>query len=406
MKNSESVYQTKFSERTKCVPRSFIRDILQTATSTGVISFAGGLPNKEFFPVQEIKESVNRVLLNSPHTALQYSNSEGFLPLREILSSQYQTDGIEVSPKNILITSGSQQALDLLGKVFINTNDKIIIEEPSYLGAIQAFSMYRPEFLPVNLGNDGINRESFEFLVSVADIKFAYLIPNFQNPSGISYSAERRKEIAEIAKQNNLLLIEDDPYGKISFNNQRKKSIYSYAPQNTILLGTFSKTVVPGFRLGWIVAPDAIIEKLLVAKQAADLHTDIFAQHLVCDFLSNNKLEDHLIKIRRAYALQAQEMMKSIRKFFPAEVQYTNPEGGMFLWMTLPDGLSSMELFKKTMKKKVAFVPGTPFYINRNDSNSLRLNFSCSNTDEIQEGISRMAVCVNEMLEQAKALIS
>ena len=392
-------YQTStmLSDRIGHVPRSFIRDILSVAVSPEIISFAGGLPNKDFFPVDQIKESTLRILSEKPWESLQYSNTEGYLGLREYISATYAKRGYSVPVKNILITTGSQQALDLLGKVFINKGTPVIIEEPSYLGAIQAFSVFRPQFNAVPLLKDGLDLDSFEQTFTDTGARLTYLITDFQNPSGISYSEEKRKKIAEYAMKNQMLLIEDDPYSLIRFSGTHKNSLFAYAPENTIMLGTFSKTIVPGFRIGWIVAPDFYLEKLIIAKQAADLHTDIFAQRIVHDYLTYNDLQQHLQEITKAYGLQANAMIAALKGYFPAEVTFTKPEGGMFLWLTLPEDFSSMKLFELAIKQNVAFVPGVPFYIGKTDCNTLRLNFSCSGIDKIEEGIKRLANCFYQL---------
>ena len=387
----------KYSERIKHVPRSFIRDILKVASSTNIISFAGGLPNKKYFPVAELTESTARVMKNHSSTALQYSLTNGLPELREIISSFYLNQGLNIPIENILITTGSQQGLDLIGKTFINENDVVLLEEPSYLGAIQAFSMYRPNFKAIELQSDGINIDKWEDSVINDNPKFTYAIPNFQNPTGISYSLLKRKQMAEKAIVNNTLIIEDDPYGRIRFSGEPLPNIYSLAPNNTILLGSFSKIIVPGFRLGWIIANKKIIEKLEVAKQAADLHTDVFVQHIVIDFLKHNDINIHLQKIIKAYKTQADVICKAMETHFPSNFTFTKPEGGMFTWVTMSKNYSSLKVFDEARKKGVAFVPGVPFYIDKKDTNTMRLNFSCTEPDSINEGIKRIAHAITEM---------
>jgi 2-aminoadipate transaminase len=272
-------FEGLFSDRMSDVPRSFIREILKVAISKDIISFAGGLPNRELFPVEALKQSAIRVFDKSGRDALQYSNTEGYLPLREYIAERYfQKLGITIPVENILIVSGSQQALDLLGKVIINQGDGVIMEEPGYLGAIQAFSCYRPHFLPVTLRNDGIDTTQLAYILKKHEPKLMYTVPEFQNPSGISYSQAVRNEVAKQISGHRLLLVEDNPYIDIRFKDTEQSSFYQLLPEQTILLGTFSKTAVPGMRLGWIVAPNAIMDKLIVAKQAADLHSNNFIQ--------------------------------------------------------------------------------------------------------------------------------
>jgi 2-aminoadipate transaminase len=383
---------TKFSDRIADVPRSFIREILKVTLEKDVISFAGGLPNRDLFPVEALSRASEKIFRTDGKDILQYSNSEGYLPLREFISLRYKNKlGLDVPPDRILITSGSQQGLDLLGKTLVNESDDIVIEEPGYLGAIQAFSVYRSRFNTVKLLDDGPDIEQLNKILSTRSPKLFYIVPNFQNPSGITYTADKRREIATVLKDKNLVLVEDDPYGDLRYTGESLVSFYQYIPDKTVLLGTFSKTVVPSFRLGWIVAPDDLLEKLLIAKQASDLHTNYFTQRLVHQFLTDNNLDDHIDRIREVYGRQCQSMIQCIEDTFPGDVAFTKPQGGMFLWITLPGHVSAMQLFHEAVDQKVAFVPGVPFYINRKDCNTLRLNFSCVDEKTIAAGINRLA---------------
>ncbi len=388
MKEAASI---RFAQRMTGVPRSFIREILKVAISPEVISFAGGLPSKELFPLEELQASAAKLMSGSDRNILQYANTEGYLPLREKIAERYARKGLQIDPRNILITNGSQQGLDLLGKVFVNEGDAVLMEEPGYLGAIQAFSLFHPRFVTVPLTDEGVDVSHFQHAIKHERPCLAYLIPNFQNPSGISYTEERRREVAQIVQGEPLFLVEDDPYGDIRFKGEPKNSFYHYLPEQTILLGTFSKTVVPAFRMGWIVAPDTVMDRLIVAKQAADLHTDYFTQRLVHQYLSDYDIDRHIAQICEAYGRQANAMIAALEKYFPAEIQFTRPEGGMFLWLTLPEGRNAMELFDLAIKENVAFVPGNPFYIDKTEVNTCRLNFSCSNEAEIEEGIRRLS---------------
>ena len=391
-----------FSDRMSDVPRSFIREILKVAISPEVISFAGGLPNRELFPVEDLKQSAIKVFDTMGKDALQYSNSEGFLPLREYISNYYLAKhGLQVHPDNILIISGSQQGLDLLGKVLLNQNDEVIIEEPGYLGAIQAFSLYRPKFCPLPLRDNGIDTIELEKVLSTADPKLMYVVPEFQNPSGISYTNETRLSVIENLRKKRCYIVEDNPYIDLRFEGTGSKSFYSWLPDRTILLGTFSKTAVPGLRLGWIVAPDNLMDKLIIAKQASDLHTNIFTQMLLFRYLTDCDIDSHIRKIINVYGRQRDAMVKAIEKYFPSGISFTHPQGGMFLWVTLPDHLSSMELFDIAIKLNVAFVPGNPFYTDGKEMYStLRLNFSCSDEKTIEEGIHRLAGSIAELMKK------
>ena len=388
-----------FSDRISDVPKSFIREILKVAVDPSVISFAGGLPNRELFPVAEIKQASIRVLEEYGGDALQYSRTEGCQELRRYISQRYlEKHNLHIPVDNILITNGSQQGLDLMGKILLNKQDDIVIEEPGYLGAIQAFMVYRATFNPVPVSEEGMDIGCLQAVMSAKAPKLIYTVPNFSNPSGISYSEANRRAVADLLRDANTLLIEDDPYGDLRFAGQEKPSFKRLIPDNTILLGSFSKTVVPSFRLGWMVAPDHIMEKLVIAKQAADLHTNNFAQHVIYRYIKDNEFEQHIRKIIAVYGSQRNAMIESIRQYFPPEIRHTNPEGGMFLWVTLPEQMSSMKLFERAILDKVAFVPGHPFYINRKEVNTLRLNYSCVDAETIKIGIKRLAQAIREQL--------
>jgi len=393
----DSNAQNIFAHRMDGVPRSFIREILKVAISPDVISFAGGLPNKDLFPFHELQTCAAKLLTGSDRNILQYANTEGYLPLREKIAERYSRKGLQINPQNILITNGSQQGLDLLGKIFINEGDEVLIEEPGYLGAIQAFSLFKPKFITIPLTNEGIDISLMKQAIDKHTPRLAYLIPNFQNPSGISYSEETRRQTADICRGKSIFLIEDDPYGDIRFKGKAAHSLYHYLPQQTIMLGTFSKTVVPAFRLGWIVAPDDVMDRLIIAKQAADLHTDYFAQRLVHQYLSDYNIDNHIAKICYTYGKQAEAMITAIEHYFPKDVIFTRPQGGMFLWLTLPHSQSAMQLFDLAIKQNVAFVPGNPFYVGKTDVNTCRLNFSCSNEHDIIEGISRLSIVLKKL---------
>lgn len=383
-----------FADRIQDVPRSFIREILKVSNDTSIISFAGGLPNRHYFPVEELEESAARVFRTKGADCLQYSNSEGLSELREYISARYRLEQhIDIAPERILITNGSQQALDLIAKVTLNDQDPVIIEEPGYLGAIQALSLYQPRYCPVSVDDQGMVLGELEEAL-VSHPKIMYTVPNFQNPSGISYTEANRRLVAELIQGSGCLLIEDDPYGALRFSGQAAGSFYHLAPEQTILLGSFSKTVVPGFRLGWVAAPERIFEKLLIAKQASDLHTCNFTQHILVDFLCHNSIEDHIDRICAAYGAQCRAMIAAIEREFPASIRCTRPDGGMFLWAHLPKQMRALDLFEEAVKRKVVFVPGEPFYTRQHESSALRLNFSCVDTQVIDEGIGRLAEAI------------
>ncbi len=383
--------ENAFSDRITDVPKSFIREILKVTLDASIISFAGGLPNRDFFPVKELQKASNDVFEESGREILQYANSEGYLGLRQFIAERYKKqDGLEIPVEDILITTGSQQGLDLLGKTFLNEGDDLIIEEPGYLGAIQAFAMYRPRFHPVPVSEGGMQIATLEQVLAERKPKLLYTVANFQNPSGISYSDSNRRAVADLVRGTSCLIIQDDPYGDLRFSGTRRVSFKHLLPKNTVLLGSFSKTVAPALRLGWMVAQPPIMDKLVIAKQAADLHTDYLAQRILHRYVSDNDIDAHIATIIHQYGKQKDAMIEAIKDFFPSGIQYTNPEGGLFLWVTLPEGMSSMKLFEAAIAKKVAFVPGAPFYVDRKDSNTLRLNFSGSDEATIVEGIKRL----------------
>ncbi|WP_027721027.1 PLP-dependent aminotransferase family protein [Maridesulfovibrio zosterae] len=393
----------QFADRMATVHRSFIREILKVTEDQSIISFAGGLPNPELFPVADLQAAAVKVMEESGPQSLQYSTTEGFQPLRQFIADRYkEKKGIDVSADEILITSGSQQCLDLLGKVFLNKGDNVIIERPGYLGAIQSFSMFQSNFLTVGLEDDGPDLAELEMVLDQNDSKMFYAVTNFQNPSGLTYSPEKRQGVADLLKGRDVLFVEDDPYGELRFMGEfHKPVVRGYLKDDGVLLGSFSKVAAPGFRLGWMVCSGEMRDKMIIAKQASDLHTSTFAQRVIHRYVTDNNLDDHIEKIRQRYGNQREVMVKSIEKFFPAEAKVTQPEGGMFLWVTLPESVSAMELFDEAIKNKVAFVPGRPFYVDGTGENTFRLNFSNSDETRIEEGIKRLGSGIKEFLTKS-----
>lgn len=386
-----------FADRMKNIPRSFVREILKVTEDPDIISFAGGLPHPLSFPVDEIAAASSKVLKKEGDKVLQYSTTEGYRPLREYIAKNYSRKGLKVQAEEILITNGSQQCLDLIGKIFVNKSDGVLLEQPTYLAAIQAFSLFEPQFKSVPLLKDGVDTEYLQKTLLKDDIKLFYAVTNFQNPTGITYSKNKRKEMAEILESHNTVLVEDNPYGDIRFMGEDLAPVKSYIPES-VLFGSFSKIISPGMRLGWIVAPEEMMDKLIIVKQASDLHSNYFAQRVVYQYLQDNDVENHIQKIRKLYKMQRDLMVDAIEGQFPPEVEYTKPEGGMFLWVTLPNDISSLELFELALGDKVAFVPGEAFYVNNSQSNTLRLNFSNSNHEEITEGIKRLGIAIEKLM--------
>ena len=388
-----------FARRMAAVPRSFIREILKVTEKPHIISFAGGLPNPAFIPVQALAAAAAKVLATSGTDALQYRATEGYLPLREYVAARYHRMGLpHITPDHILITTGSQQGLDLLAKVLIDENDPVLVERPTYLAALQSFSLFQPRFISISLQEEGLDPAALADALDRHAPKLLYVIPNFQNPSGISYSAERRREIAALLTGRRTIVVEDDPYGELRFSGEAPPPIATHLPpEQAVLLGTFSKTVAPGLRLGWVCAPPAIMENLVTAKQAADLHTDAFSQRILDQYLLDNDLAAQIRSISTAYAAQCSAMISAIERFCPADVQHTRPTGGMFLWVTLPPHLSAMDLFPLALERCVAFVPGPPFHADHTGQNTMRLSFSNASEAKIHEGIERLADAIRAL---------
>lgn len=391
----------QFAKRMANVKKSFIREIFKVLENREVISFSGGFPNPESFPVEGIALASQTVLAEDGKRILQYSSTEGYMPLRKMIADRYlKHDGLTVSPEEVLIVNGSQQALDLIFKVFLNPGDHVIIERPAYLGAIQSLSMYEPTFHTAELKEDGIDLEMVENILKQYPVKMMYTVPNFQNPTGITYSLKNRQKLAELIKQYDIVLVEDDPYSELRFIGNDVLPIKTYLGDNGILLGSFSKIVSPGMRMGWVVACPEIMDKLVVAKQASDLHSNYFTQRIIFEYLSKNEIDVHIEKIKKMYKGQREYMIECIQKYFPPEVTYTQPEGGMFMWATLPVGMSSLELFNLAVKENVVFVPGDPFYVDESNVNTLRLNYTNSDMREIEEGIKRLGKAIYGLMQK------
>ena len=388
--------ESNFADRMGSVHKSFIREILKVTQDPSIISFGGGLPNPASFPVLEISQAAEAVLRESGKDALQYSTTEGYLPLREIIVQRYARRGLKVDPADILITSGSQQGIDLTGKVFINKGDRVLVERPTYLATLQAYGLYEPQFRSIPLLEDGPDLEALERELDEG-IKMYYAVPNFQNPTGITYSMRKRQEVARLLNDYGVVFIEDDPYGEIRFMGEDLPPVKSMM-ENSVLLGSFSKIVSPGLRLGWLVAPGDIMDKVLVAKQATDLHTNYFIQRVVHRYMADNDVDMHIGKIKALYREQRDHMVAAVGEHFPEGVQCTKPEGGMFLWVTLPEGVSSVELFDLAIKEKVAFVPGKAFYADGSGDNTLRLNYTNMTEGAIDVGIERLGNAIKRLL--------
>ena len=386
-----------YAERMNRVHKSFIREILKVTQDPSIISFAGGLPNPASFPKKEIAQAAAAVLSECGDSALQYETTEGYLPLREYIAKRYARRGLNVDASDVMIISGSQQGIDLSGKAFIDKGDSVLVERPTYLATLQSFGMYRPEFRSMPLLDDGPDTGVMTQLLDDSYIKLFYAVPNFQNPTGITYSLKKRKEVASLLNEHGTAFVEDDPYGEIRFIGDDLPPVKKYL-EETVLLGSFSKIVAPGMRLGWLVAPPETMEKIIIAKQATDLHTSIFSQMVVYQYLMANDVDAHIEKIRALYRRQRDAMVDAIERHFPDGVQCTRPEGGMFLWATLPEGISSLELFDIAIKDKVAFVPGQAFFADDGTGqNTMRLNYTNSGVDSIEQGIALLGKAIGRL---------
>ncbi|RKD90568.1 aminotransferase-like domain-containing protein [Mangrovibacterium diazotrophicum] len=391
--------EEKFSEQYRNIPVSFVRSILNAIGQQKMISFAGGLPNPSLFPVDELAESTRAVMADAGRNILQYAGSLGYYPLREWIASRYSAKyGMKITPEMVVITNGSQQAIDILSKLFINPGDGVILEKPSYLGAIQSMSAYLPNFKEVDLLEDGADLAQVEDLFLNDEIKLMYAVTNAQNPSGISYSDEKRQDLALLLRRYNQFLLEDDPYNEICFGEEFPAPVKKYAPDHVAWTGSFSKMVAPGLRNGWVILPPALVPHFDKAKQAADLHSNNLTQYVLHHYLTHNDLDEHLSRTRTKYEEQAACMVDMLNRYLPDDVKVTQPTGGMFIWLTLPDGLRADELIKSTMERGVIFVPGNSFYTKGQGSNHIRLNFTNADPDEIEKGVQIIAEEMKKVL--------
>ncbi len=389
----------KYADRMERVKVSEIREILKFI-KPGIVSFAGGLPAPELFPVEELKKITTKVLEESGSKALQYTPSEGYFPLREKIVKRMKKLGVDTSAENILIVNGSQQGLDFSGKIFLNPNDVVICESPSYLGAINAFKTYQCDFIEVPTDNNGMKVDELEkILKNIPKAKMIYVIPDFQNPTGKTWSVNRRKSLLDVADKFNLPIIEDNPYGELRFEGEYVPPIKSFDTEGRVIfLGTFSKILCPGFRIGWVCADKEVLDNYILIKQAADLQCNPLTQRQISVFLDEYDLDNHIEKIKQVYKKRRDVMITIIKEEFPQEVKYSYPEGGLFTWIELPEHINARVLLEKTHEQKVAFVPGGSFYPNGGHENYIRLNFSNMSEDKIVRGMRVISKILREEL--------
>jgi 2-aminoadipate transaminase len=405
-----TLWEDRFAQRTQRMTSSVIRELLKITEKPEIISFAGGLPAPEVFPRKEIGAACERILKEEGSSALQYGATEGFLPLRELLVRHMARYGIKVTPDNVLITSGSQQGLELIGKLFLNPGDRVLTESPTYLGALQAWSACQPEYLTVSTDDEGLDVSRLEEELR-AGPKFLYVLPNFQNPSGVTLSRPRRRRLVELANHYGVPVVEDDPYGQLRYEGEHLPPLVQLDAEyhgcangeheftgDVLYLSTLSKTLAPGLRVGWIVGPEAVIHRLVQMKQGADLHTSTFCQMVAHEVARQGFLDRHVRDIRQVYGDRRDAMLEALSRHFPEGVTWTRPQGGLFLWVTLPPPLDSARLFDAALRENVAFVPGAPFFPRGGGERALRLNFSYCAPPLIEEGIRRLGDVIRRQL--------
>jgi len=393
-------WEMNYAGRTRRIKSSTIRELLKLTEQPDIISFGGGLPAPEMFPVREFQEACDYVLRTEGPRALQYGPTEGYPPLKQYLVERMRKYGVPAEEENILLTNGSQQALDLLGKIFVDDQMVVCTERPTYLGALQAWNAYEANYCTVPLDDQGMVVDELEAVIQRHHPRFLYVLPNFHNPAGVSLSEERRHQLVQVALEQDVFIVEDDPYGELRFEGQDLTPIVTLAKERTIYVCTFSKTLSPGIRLGWIVAPKKVISKLVQAKQGSDLHTSTFVQMVANDICQRGILRQHVKRIRATYKERRDAMLDAMAEFFPDEVKWTRPQGGLFLWVTTPPKVDTIDLFKVAVAEKVAYVPGNSFYADDESEGShhMRLNFSYCKPEVIVEGIRRLGVALKKAI--------
>jgi 2-aminoadipate transaminase len=389
------------SQRAQKLTSSAIREILKVTERPEVISFAGGLPSPDTFPVERLRAKAAEVLSDDPSAALQYGPTEGYSKLREWIAERYSTPPARIDPQNVLVTTGSQQALDLLAKTLIDSHSRVLVETPTYLGALQAFSMFEPEFISVTSDEDGLVPSALTPKVTDG-ARFLYVLPNFQNPTGRRMPLARRQELAKIAKQSGLPVLEDDPYAALSYSGDALPTLLSMLPEQVVHMGSFSKVLAPGLRVGYLIAPPAVHRKLVQAKQAADLHTPSFTQRVVYETVKDGFLDTHIPTIRALYGERCRVMLDALKEHFPASVTWNAPQGGMFIWVQLPPGVDSFKLLDQAIAQKVAFVPGGPFFANDPQVNTLRLSFVTVPPEKIRRGVAILGTLLRDSISAAR----
>ena len=383
----------QMARRAERMNPSIIREILKVTERPGIISLAGGLPSPDSFPVEAMRAACERVLRDAPREALQYAASEGYAPLREWVAAQLAAQGLKADASQVLITTGSQQGLDLAAKVLIDPGSGVAVERPTYLGALQAFAPYEPEIVSVECDDDGPIPQALE---AARGSRFLYLLPNFQNPSGRCMSAARRAQVSDAARAIGLPIVEDNPYGDLWFDAEPPPPLAARWAEGTVYLGSFSKVLAPGLRLGYVVAPPALFPKLLQAKQAADLHSPGFNQRVVHEVIRDGFLREHVPTIRARYKAQRDAMRAALETHMPAGCHWNVPVGGMFFWVELPEGVDATAMLPKAVERGMAYVPGAAFFADHAKANTLRLSFVTVSPAQIEQGIGMLAQAIEE----------
>mgnify|MGYP006277167955 FL=1 len=401
MGNLERLY----SDRAGKMRKSVIRELLKVAQDPEIISFAGGLPNPKSFPIDDLNTIIQSVMKNYGKNALQYGTTQGLTNLRKSLAERAYKDGVEgITEDNIIITNGSQQALDMVGKLFLNPGDTALVGLPTYLGGINAFKSYESNLTGIPLDEDGLRVDILEETIKdllKEDIipKFIYVVPTFQNPAGVVMPEKRRKQLIDIAHEYDIVIVEDDPYGKLSYDIDHIKPIKAFDDDGRVIyLSTFSKILAPGFRLAWTIASDELTRKMVICKQALDLCTNTFTQFIANEFMRQGSLDLHILKINEMYKPKRDKMISAIEQYFPEGYTCNKPKGGMFAWVTLPEGIDTETMFLDAIKHKVAYVHGKAFHVDGGGERSMRLNFSYSSNEQIEEGIKRLSAVIEERL--------
>ncbi|MFW6141528.1 MAG: PLP-dependent aminotransferase family protein [Candidatus Saliniplasma sp.] len=381
---------------------SEIRELLKLTQKPGIISFAGGLPNPDAFPVESTRRLINELMDDMPESVMQYGSTEGITPLREVLAEEMTGRGMDVDKENILITHGSQQALDLISKILLNPGDTIVVGSPTYLGATGAFRAFQGNMETVPVREDGMDMDLLEEKLTKLEkegckTKFLYLVPTFQNPSGSTIPGDKRRKLLDIASEHDILVVEDSPYSYLRYEGSPQPHLMSLDDEDRVVrLQTFSKILAPGFRIAWCVGPKEFIDKMVIAKQATDLCTNPFGQYVAYKYVSEGVLDEHLEFIKKLYNEKRLAMLDAMEKHMPDYVEWNRPEGGMFIWAKLPENIDTREMFEKAIKEKVAYVVGDAFYVEDNGHNTMRLNFTHSSEEEIWTGIERLANVIRE----------